>query len=213
MVDRERSTIPCRGVQIRANPLHHLAFLEPCVRAFIVPRVVVLGAESTGTTSLATALGAHYDNPWVPEYGREYCETLQDLFTHKWRTEEFTAIAREQNRREDLAARTAGPVLICDTDAFATGIWHERYVGKRSVEVEALSHNRRYAHTFVTDVDIPFVQDGLRDGEPIRTWMHGLFVERLCQAGRPFTVVRGDVEERVQAAVAVIDGILATVRF
>ena len=78
----------------------------------------------------------------MPEYGREYCATLQDLFTHEGRSEEFTAIAREQNRREDLAARTAGSVLICDTNAFATGIWHERYVGKRSLEVEALSDNR-----------------------------------------------------------------------
>ena len=141
------------------------------------------------------------------------CETLQDLFTHQWRTEEFTAIAREQNRLEDLAARAAGPVLICDTDSFATGIWHERYVGRRSVAVEALSAGRHYAHSFVTDVDIPFVQDGLRDGEAIRTWMHGLFIERLRQAGRPFTVVPGNLEERVEAGVAVIREILAAVRF
>jgi NadR type nicotinamide-nucleotide adenylyltransferase len=213
MVDKDRATIPCRGSEIRASPLDHLECVEPCVRAFLVPRIVILGAESTGTTSLAMALSAHYGAPWVPEYGREYCETLPDLFTHDWRTAEFIAIAREQNRREDLAARSAGPVLICDTDAFATGIWHERYVGRRSADVEALADGRRYAHTIVTDVDIPFVQDGLRDGESIRTSMHGLFIERLRQAGRPFTVVQGNIEARVESAAALIDEILAAVRF
>jgi NadR type nicotinamide-nucleotide adenylyltransferase len=176
-----------------------------------VPRIVVVGAESTGTTTLAQALAAHYGTAWVPEYGREYCEILPDPFTHHWRSEEFIAIAREQNRREDLAARTASPVLICDTDSFATGIWHERYVGRRSIEVEALSAGRRYAHSIVTDVDIPFVQDGLRDGEAIRTGMHGLFLERLRQAQRPFTIVRDSLEARTRAAVAAIGPILASV--
>ena len=204
---------PCRGVEIRARPLDHLGCVEPCVRAFLVPRIVILGAESTGTTTLAKALGDRYRTGWVPEYGREYCGMLDDLFTHEWRTEEFIAIAGEQNRREDHAARTAEPVLICDTDSFATGIWHERYVGQRSVDVERLSGGRRYAHTFVTDVGIPFVQDGLRDGESIRTPMHDLFITRLREAGRPFTVVRGSLEERVEAAVASIDDIVDTLRF
>ena len=104
-------------------------------------------------------------------------------------------------------------MLICDTDAFATGVWHERYVGHRSAEVEALSTGRRYAHHFLTDVDIPFVQDGLRDGEQIRHGMHELFAARLAEAGRPFTVVSGDVAQRVRAATPVIDAVLAAVRF
>jgi NadR type nicotinamide-nucleotide adenylyltransferase len=209
MVDRERATVPCAGREIRARPLDHLHFLEPCVRAFLVPRIVVVGAESSGTTTLAQTLAAHYGTVWVPEYGREYCEALPDLFNHPWRSEDFIAIAREQNHREDLAARTAGPVLICDTDSFATGVWHERYVGRRSSEVEALSAGRRSAHTVVTDIDIPFVQDGLRDGEAIRAWMHGLFIKRLREAGRPFTVVSGSPAQRVESTVALIDAILA----
>jgi nicotinamide riboside kinase len=123
------------------------------------------------------------------------------------------AIAREQNAREDRAALSAEPLLICDTDSFATGIWHERYVGRRSAEVEALASGRRYAHTFVTDVDIPFVQDGLRDGESIRHAMHQLFLDRLRDAGRPFTVVSGHHDERFEATVAAIDAIVAALRF
>jgi HTH-type transcriptional regulator, transcriptional repressor of NAD biosynthesis genes len=213
MVDRARETVPCRASAIRARPTEHLHAVEPCVRAFLVPRIVILGAESTGTTTLAQALALHYRTEWVPEYGREYCERLPDLFTHAWRTAEFLAIAREQNRREDLAARTAGPPLICDTDALATGVWHERYVGRRSADVEALSHGRRCAGTIVTDVDIPFVQDGLRDGEAIRGAMHARFVDRLREAGRPFRVVSGGHAARLEAARRWIDEIVTAHRF
>ena len=67
MVDRERTVTPCRGREIRARPLDNLDFVEPCVRAFLVPRIVVLGAESTGTTLLARALAAQYGTVCVPE--------------------------------------------------------------------------------------------------------------------------------------------------
>jgi NadR type nicotinamide-nucleotide adenylyltransferase len=170
---------------------------------------VILGAESSGTTTLAQAVAEHYGTTWVPEYGREYSEALPDFFTHQWRTEEFVAIAKEQNRREDLAAWAATRLLVCDTDSFATAIWHERYMGTRAGDVEALAAGRRYAHTFVTDVDIPFVQDGLRDGEAIRAWMHALFLQRLREAARPFSVVRGGVSERLESTVSTIDRILA----
>jgi HTH-type transcriptional repressor of NAD biosynthesis genes len=213
LVDRDRATVPCSAREIRAHPLENLDFVEPCVRAFLVPRIAIVGAESTGTTTLAEGLARHYGSVSVLEYGRDYCAGLDDLFTHEWRTEELIDIACEQNRREDLAAREANRVLICDTDSFATGVWHERYVGCRSAEVEALSTGRRYAHHFLTDVDIPFVQDGLRDGEQIRHSMHRLFVERLLEAGRPFTVVSGSPAERMEQAVAVVDGILGSVRF
>ncbi len=213
MVDRERAMVPFRASEIRAHPLDYLDAVEPSVRAFLVPRFVVLGAESSGTTTLARALANHYASPWVPEYGREYSEALPDLCAHQWRSEEFVAIAREQNRREDLAARAAGPVLICDTDVLATGVWHERYVGTRAPEVEAHAHDRRPAHTFVTDVDMPFVQDGWRDGESIRVAMHERFLDRLREARRDFTVLRGTVDERLRAAVAIVDGHLATLRF
>ena len=213
MVDRDRSIVPCSGSEIRAHPLENLEFVEPCVRAFLVPRVAVVGAESSGTTTLAEALAEHYGTVWVPEYGREYCEALGNLFTHEWQTGEFIEIATEQNRREDLAAREANRLLICDTDSFATGVWHERYVGHRSAEVEALSTGRRYSHHLVTNVDIPFVQDGLRDGERVRHWMHELFIERLREAKRPFTVVSGGVAERVRASADVIDKLMASVRY
>ncbi len=209
LVDRERSCIPISGTAIRRHPLCHLGFLEPCVRAYYVKRVCVLGAESTGTTTLAEALAKRFNNNWVPEYGREYwIEKMRAGTIDHWDEAEFVHIATDQARREDLAAREANKILFCDTDAFATSVWFERYMGSRSSLVEAVSISRRYDLTLLTDVDIPFVQDGYRDGEHIRTWMHGRFIERLNEARRPFVVMSGSVSDRMALAVELVEQIM-----
>lgn len=179
------------------------------MRAYLAKRICVVGAESTGTTTLARALAAHYDTTWVPEYGRTYSEVKQargDFDT--WTSDEFTQIAAEQCRQEDEAVRRANRLLICDTDAFATGIWHRRYLGARSPAVEAIADSRRYDLYLLTGDEIPFVQDGLRDGEHIRHWMHGLFAAELAAQCRPFALVTGSHKARLAQAIALIDPLL-----
>jgi HTH-type transcriptional repressor of NAD biosynthesis genes len=172
-----------------------------------VKRVVIIGSESSGTTTLARALAEHYHTTWVPEFGRTYSEGRQ-YCGQPWRSDEFTFIANEQARMEDALAAMANKVLICDTDPFATAIWHERYMGRPSEAVRAIADSRRYDLYVVTDVDIPFVHDDIRDGESFRQWMQGRFVEELSKMATPMIVVSGPHEERLAAAVSRIDQIL-----
>jgi NadR type nicotinamide-nucleotide adenylyltransferase len=74
MVDRARAAVPVSGTLIRSDPLAYLEFLEPCVRAYFVRRVVLIGAESTGKTTLAQQLAERFNTTWVPEYGRVHWE-------------------------------------------------------------------------------------------------------------------------------------------
>lgn len=212
MVDRERMHVPISASAIRSHPLRHWEFLEPCVRAYFVKRVCVVGAESTGTTTLARQLAEHYRTVWVPEYGREYCERMQadgvDLWRHQWRSEEFTSIAQKQQTIEDALAREANRVLICDTDPMSTGVWHERYLHRRSAEVDAIAASRPHDLYLLTDCDIPFVQDGLRDGESIRQWMTGRFEQVLTERGRPWIKVSGAPNVRLKAAIGQVDRLL-----
>jgi NadR type nicotinamide-nucleotide adenylyltransferase len=206
-VDKARQTVPISATKVRASPLACWEFLEPPVRAYYAKRICLVGAESTGKTMLAQMLAAHYQTVWVPEYGREYSERkLAEEGEYHWRTEEFAHIAATQCGREEEAARRANKVLICDTDAFATSIWHRRYFGERSPEVEAIAAKHRCPDFYLlTDVNTPFIQDGTRDGEAIREWMHETFVSELVRQNRPFCCLSGSYEERFSKAVECID--------
>jgi NadR type nicotinamide-nucleotide adenylyltransferase len=170
-------------------------------------RVVIVGAESTGKTTLALALAEHYQTTWVPEFGRLYTEARRPR-GELWHSDEFTFIAVEQARMEDALARIANRVLICDTDPFATAIWHERYLGAPSADVQAVAASRIYDLYILTDVDTPFVPDDIRDGESIREWMHRRFVAELGRMGVPMLLVSGPHERRLAAAIARIDALL-----
>jgi HTH-type transcriptional regulator, transcriptional repressor of NAD biosynthesis genes len=217
LVDRERTQVPISASLIRSNPLQYLHFLEPCVRAFFVRRVCVLGAESTGTTTIARQLAEHYGTSWVPEYGRTYCETkLQGSAAtepqYEWESKEFEHIAEIQGQHEDQAARSSGPVLFCDTNVLATYVWHERYLGHRSKALAAMLPTRHYDLYLLTDCDIPFVQDGTRDGENIRKWMTDRFREELDQRKLTWEMLSGTKDERFLKAVAAVDQMLASPR-
>jgi NadR type nicotinamide-nucleotide adenylyltransferase len=224
-VDLARALAPISGSAARADLAAAWPWLEPPTRAGLALRVVVVGAESTGKTTLAAGLaealrargGAHGLTRWVPEHGRAYtawklaaaraeaalagrpAPRLEEL---RWTGDDFLEIAAAQAAREEAEARAGGPVLICDTDVFATGVWHERYLGERSPAVEALA--TRGALYLLCDDDVAFVQDGLRDGEHLRRWMTRRFAERLEETGRRHVVLRGDRLAGALAAVAAL---------
>ncbi len=198
---------------------------EPAGQLTMTQRVVVVGAESTGTTTLTTALtelyrqrgGVFSTTQWVREFGRDMSfikldrlrgwqptATMDDLI---WTDEDFVDIAREQNRLEDEAASLTGPILFCDTDSWATVIWQERYMGHRTAEVEALSqHTPRALYILTTDDGVDFEADEVRDGEHLREGMTKRFRECLENQSVPFIELDGrDFNQRVQLAVAAID--------
>ncbi|MFH1047490.1 MAG: AAA family ATPase [Patescibacteria group bacterium] len=207
-VDQARRTFPVSGTKVRSNPMANWEYLEPPVRAHYAKRVCLLGAESTGTSTLAKDLADHYNTAWVPEYGRFYSDGKYTAQGSKWRTDEFVHIAEQQARTEDWLVRSANRVLICDTDPFATSIWHERYIGEPSPEVVAIADSRHYDLYILTGDEIPFVQDGLRDGEHIRHQMTRRFEQALNESGRGFIKVIGTRNMRIREAVKAIDSII-----
>jgi HTH-type transcriptional regulator, transcriptional repressor of NAD biosynthesis genes len=230
-LDPGRALIPVSGRAVRADPVGCWEQLPPAVRGGLARRVVVVGAESTGTTTVSRQLadrlrrrgGAHGLTRWVPELGRDHTiGLLADLVAERelagrptptmddlpWPTVEFVRIAEGQNALEDREAPRGGPVLVCDTDAFATGIWHERYKGWAAPKVDALA--RVHPLYLLTHHDgVPFEQDGIRDGEQIRAWMTDRFADALAATGRRHVVLRGPLAERVDAAEAAVDDLLA----
>jgi len=204
--------------------------LSPIERAIHACRIVLVGAESSGKTTLAQQLTEHYRSlggiwettQWVPEYGRRYTEILlerqgrieaepdAEVRSAEWGPEDFATIAVEQQRREDAAAASGAPVLFCDTDAFATQLWERRYLGEGSTAafdaLPVLPSRGLYLLADVTGV--PFEQDGIRDGEKYREAMQQWFVEELTAREQPWALVGGPPAERLATSIRLVDDAL-----
>jgi len=169
-----------------------------------VVRVGIIGGESTGKSTLAIALAAHYQTVWVPEYLREFVDTHQRTpLAH----EQF-GIASEQAARENVKLLQATRYLFCDTTPRMTAMYSAYYFGSIDAELDALVKNHRYDFNIVTAPTNPWSGDGLmRDGDAVRQAVHALVIERLQADGVPFLLVDGDVAERVRQAADYLAGI------
>lgn len=206
MVDNKRRKYPISGTLVRSNPYHYWQFLSEPVRGYYSKRIVVLGAESTGTTTLTKALARHYRTSWAPEYGRTYCEGRRTAKNrNNWTPDEFIHIAGVQNEMENFLARKSNRLLICDTDAFATRLWFERYLGYLYPQLDEITNTKNKSLYILTGDEIPFVQDGTRDGELIRHQMHQRFVEELEKHHLSYVLVTGNRQKRRQTAITAID--------
>lgn len=204
-VDPGRRLHPVSGRELRADLAGGWAMLPAPTRAGLVQRVVVLGAESTGSTTLAGDLATELGTHWVPEYGREHSLTRAGGPSAPWRSDEFDLIADRQIALETEAAhRVPGPLLVCDTDLLATVVWHERYVGAPAPALHARALAHPPALYLLTADDIPFVQDGTRDGEHLRAAMAERFRDVLADQPVPWIEVRGSRAERLARAVPAV---------
>lgn len=215
--DLHRNNIPIRATSWRTNPVDNWEFLATGTRRALTTHVVFLGSESTGTTTTATAVTEQLKSrghSWshtnlVLEYGRVVTEEKlmsgpPQTLSVDWHSSDFAEIALRQSQLQAQSADGLSPVVICDTDAFATTIWERRYLGSNAqLDISNLRCGDIY---LLTDHEgVPFVQDGTRDGEHIRAEMTSWFAHSLEQSQRPWVFLTGDLEERVQLALLAID--------
>ncbi len=208
-VDRDRKQFPVSGTLLRADLAAHWEMLSPPAKAHFAKRVAVVGVESSGTTTLAVALAAHFKTVCVPEYGRYYWEGRRHApRADEWDSYEFELIALRQSEWEDDLARRANRLVFCDTDPLATHVWHRRYLSKYSEQVQEIVSHRDYDLYLLTRPDFGFVQDGTRDGKHIRDEMHGWFLQTLNDHQRKFMIVEGSHEQRMASAIREIVSLL-----
>ena len=160
-----------------------------------VKRVCLLGAESTGKSTLAQALAERFGTLWNPEYGRPYTLVGRPPDT-PWTSWEFTHIARIHCWYEDFLATFAQRVLFSDTDAFTTAVFHEVYLGTPATGFEDLLA-RPYDLFVVCGLDVPWRHDGIREFEEQRRWMHERYLARARESGRPWLLAEGSLARRL----------------
>ncbi len=204
LIDLERLAVPISGTEIRGDVHAHRDFLDRLVYAHFVQKVVFLGAESTGKSTLTERLAREYGTQFVPEVGREVWIEKNGVLE----LEDYLDIADRHRQLEDAALLESKRFLFVDTNAITTMFLGYAYEGSGLPALTELARaaETRYQHVFLCDADIPFEQDGWRDNPFWRDRAQGLIKYDLAVRGVPYTLVSGSLETRVAVVQAALEG-------
>jgi NadR type nicotinamide-nucleotide adenylyltransferase len=165
-------------------------------------KIVVLGPESTGKSSLCEALAKHYKTNWCPEYARQY---LSENGT-KYSYENLLTIAKGQLDNEEEYVQKTKNLLIIDTDMYVMKAWCEYVFNNCHPFILEKINERKYDAYLLCDIDLPWTADEMREypNEGPRKELFTIYKEMLMNQKTPWGIVSGTGVERTQNAIALI---------
>ncbi len=183
-----------------------------------VKKVVIIGPESTGKSTLCSDLARHYQTSWVPEYAREYLLTNGTDYT----LNDLSVIAREQLRSEDeftdeiestykrRAERRKAPVLFIDTDMYVMKTWSEFVFDACDNRILRDIVSRKYDLYLLCNIDLPWQPDALREYPDLATRekLFEHYKESMINQPVPWIIVSGGYEERLKFAIDAVNTII-----
>lgn len=166
-------------------------------------KIVVIGPESTGKSTLSKSLAEYFNCPWVPEYAREYIERLD----RPYRYEDLLEIARGQIREEEKAIEKSTNLLICDTDLQVIKVWSQHKFRKVHPWISQQISERKYSLYLLADIDIPWENDPQREhpDPEEREYFFGIYRKIVIDSGVPYKVISGSIKERLMKSVEFIE--------
>ncbi len=175
-----------------------------------VKKIVIIGPESTGKSTLSAQLAAHYNTLWVKEYAREFLETHGT----RYRFEDLYTIARGQLQNEDRALASLSKnqnLLFIDTDMYVIKVWSEYVFNRCDNRILDEIANRKYDLYLLCAADLPWVADALREYPDLATRekLFHYYKDILVQQQVPWQIIDGDYNERLKKAIQAVDAILS----
>lgn len=206
MVDYDRQTYPISGTELREklskDDFSKLRFLPVTVRKSFIRKVLFLGGESTGKTTISETVANLLCYEVVREYGRQLYEERNGNLVF----EDLVRIGQTQCELEKLAARYAvsGDYLICDTSPLTTMFYSLEWFGTvaRKLDDLAWDTTTTYSKIYLCAPDFPMVQDGTRQDETFRKKGHDFYVDYLNARGIKYTLLTGSLHEKINKVIA-----------
>ena len=172
-------------------------------------KVVLFGPESSGKTTLSRELASYYNTHWVEEYAREYLQNKWDQEKKICELEDIIPIANGQIKLENEFSKKTKNLLICDTDLLETKVYSETYYnGFCDPILEKYAIENKYDLYILTDIDISWFKDDLRDRPNNREEMFNAFKQALITHNKPYILVSGNLNNRMKIATKEIDKLL-----
>jgi NadR type nicotinamide-nucleotide adenylyltransferase len=167
-----------------------------------VKKIVVVGSESSGKSSISEALANALHTVWVPEYAREYLTSLGRPYTE----EDHLVMAKKQLENEDKLLEEANKYLVCDTDLYVIKVWGEDKYGRCHPWILEQIARRKYDMYLLTDIDIPWEDDPLREHSDPEERRHffNIYYDLVQNTGLPWALLSGSEEERLNTALKAI---------
>ena len=163
-----------------------------------ITKVLILGAESTGKTTLCQDLASYYNEPWVLEYMRPYLQEKWDKEQKTCAWDDLLPIAQGQINLENKLAKQAKRYLFCDTALFELMVYAYLYYDDCPTAIEKSAITHHYDLILLTKVDVPWVADDLRDCPNGREKIAQIFADTLNKYNKPFRLIGGDRQQRVK---------------
>lgn len=169
-------------------------------------RIVIIGPESTGKSTLCLQLAAHYKTVWCPEYAREYLTKNGTAYTY----EDLTVIAKGQLGLQEETGAKANDFYFIDTDMYVMKVWHEVVFGACPTWILKTIARTQYDLYLLCNTDLPWTKDELREYPDISTRqkLFRLYKDVVINSGTPWTIVSGTGDQRLQSAIAAVDALV-----
>jgi len=170
-----------------------------------IKKVVVIGPESTGKSTLSKAIASELNTVWVPEYARTYLEALHRPYEES----DLLQIAKGQLASEDNLLQTAHDYLICDTDLNVIKVWSEHSYNHCTPWILEQIAARQYDLYLLTYIDVPWEEDPLREhaDDTMRHYFYNLYKDIVVNSGIPWQNIKGNEQQRLETALQAIKNI------
>lgn len=183
-----------------------------------IKKIVIIGPESTGKSTLSEQLAAHYETAWCPEFAREYLHTngsdyeFDDLLTiakGQLAMEDEYSESLERNSLPMLEAGGHLPLFI-DTDMYVMKVWCEFVFNRCHRFILDQISERKYDLYLLCNTDLPWVQDELREYPDLHTRqkLYQMYMDIMTNQSVPWVDISGNYDERLKKAIEAVDAML-----
>ncbi len=184
----------------------------------MLKKIVIIGPESTGKSTLCKQLAMHYNTLCFPEFAREYLEKNGTTYTF----DDLATIAKGQLKLEEeyeqkninhqlySTFNTQHPTLFLDTDMIVMKVWCEYVFGKCHQFILDEIEIRKYDLYLLCNIDLPWVKDELREypDEKPRQELFEIYKNILENQTTPWQLISGFGDDRLQHAIHAVNEIM-----